>query len=102
MRTNNNIQALLEAIQREIIDLKTSHNIAPDVQTYYASITPTSNATITITYGDGEYDIISSVYTASDAVLGPITGNSQTLFYSGQAGQTLTVVSTRPILSITQ
>lgn len=96
------IQHLLEDIEREIIDLKTAHSISPVVKTFYGSILPSSLSPITITYEDGVNDIITDVYTDADAVLGVVSSNTQQIYFSSQAAVDVIVVSTRPILSITQ
>ena len=96
------IQDMIAEMEREIIDLKTSHSIAPVVKTFYDSITPSSTDPITISYGEGENDIITDVYTDADAVLGEVSDNTQQIFFSSQASLDVIVVSTRPILSITQ
>lgn len=98
----NNIQQLLEQLEREIIDLKTAHSNSPVVKTFSGSITPESTDPITITYESGNNDIISDSYTYSDSILGVVSDNAQSMYYSGQASLPVTVVSTRPILSITQ
>lgn len=102
MEDYKNVQGLLENLEREIIDLKTSHSVSPVVGTFYASITPSSTSPITITYEDGANAIITDIYSDATAILGTVSSNTQTIYFSSQAATKLTVVSTRPILSITQ
>lgn len=97
-----NLQALIEDLEREIIDLKTSHKASPVVKTFYSSITPSSNAPITITYGDGNQDIITDIYADAAVILSDVSGNTQTMYFTAQAPVEVQVVSTRPILSIEQ
>jgi hypothetical protein len=102
MKKYKDLQAMLIDMNREIRDLKTAHKISSPVKNFFASIEPSSTQPITITYGSGQNDIITDVYTDADAVLGTISGNTQTIYFTSQAPLAVTVVSTRPILSIMQ
>lgn len=102
MEDYETLQQLLEQLEREIKDLKTSHSLSPSVKTFSSTITPTSTGTLTITYSVGQSPIISDSYTYSNSILSTISNNTQKLFYNGQASMPVMVASTRPILSITQ
>lgn len=102
MEDYDKLQQLLEQLEREIIDLKTAHRLSPAVKTFSQDFTPSSTGTFIITYGDGKNDIISDSYSYSNSILSLVSGNTQKLFYNGQASMPVMVASTRPILSIVQ
>lgn len=102
MDNYKNLQAMLIDMSREIRDLKTAHKISPSLKTFFATIEPQSTQPITVTYGSGTNDIITDVYTDADAVLGTISGNTQKIYFSSQAPVDVIIVSTRPIISVTQ
>ena len=102
MNDYNKLDTMLLEMKREILNLKTAHNMSPFVRTFYATIEPSSTQPITITYDDGDNDIITDVYTDADAVLGAVSSNTQKLYFSSQAPLEVTVVSTRPIISLVQ
>lgn len=99
---NKNVQELLQEIEREIKDLKVAASIPPTVKTYWATFIPSSTSPITITYGEGRQPIISMPYSWYSSIMGNIQNNTQVILHSSQTPLELTVVSTRPILSITQ
>ena len=102
MDNYKDLQEMLIDMSREIRDLKTAHSLSPSVKTFYATITPTSTNPITITYGDGNNDIITDVYTDSDALLGVVNSNTQKINFFSQAQVDVIVASTRPIISLAQ
>lgn len=93
---------MLIDMSREIRDLKTAHSMSPSVKTFFATIEPQSTQPITITYKAGTNDIITDIYTDADAVLGSVNNNVQKVYFSSQAPVDVIIVSTRPILSVTQ
>lgn len=102
MNDYKDLQSMLIDMSREIRDLKTAHSMSPSVKTFFASIEPSSTQPITITYKSGANDIITDLYTDADAVLGAVSSNTQKIYFSSQAPVEVIIVSTRPILSVTQ
>lgn len=104
MEDAKDLQEFLIQAEREIHDLKTAAKLTPMVRTFWATIEPTSQKPIIITYEDGSQPIITNAFCWSDIIIGTVQGNTQKVFYGGQSGYgiVVTVVSTRPILSITQ
>lgn len=100
MKKITNFDQMMKNIEQELLDLKTTHDIGASVTPYYYNYTPTSVTSLTITYADGVHDIITQVFTDGDSVLGPVSGNTQTLFFTAQTSATIWLVSTRPILNV--
>lgn len=102
MNDYKDLQSMLIDMSREIRDLKTAHSMSPSVKTFFATIEPQSTQPITITYKPGTNDIITDIYTDADAVLGSVNNNVQKVYFSSQAPVDVIIVSTRPIISVTQ
>ena len=102
MDDSKDIQQLIIQMEREIHDLKTAARKSPVVKTFWKTYTTQGRSDITITYEDGQQPIITNAYSWANIELGPVVNNQQTLFYEGQADINIWIVSTRPILSITQ
>lgn len=102
MNDYKDLQSMLIDMSREIRDLKTAHSMSPSVKTFFATIEPQSTQPITITYKPGNNDIITDIYTDADAVLGSVNNNVQKVYFSSQAPVDVIIVSTRPIVSVTQ
>ena len=81
------LQLKLARLERELLALKTA--------------TISASGTVTVKYGDGNQPILSEFYFDYGDATGLVpSGNSQTVIVFSQVVGTLTVVSTRPILSI--
>lgn len=102
MDRNGDFDTTIMNMERELLNLKTAHDVGASVAPYYYQFRPTSLAPITITYGSGKQDIITQVLIDGDAILGPVANNTQTLFISGQTSATIWLVSTRPITNVEQ
>ena len=98
----NKLQSLIQSLEHEIHGLKNASNKSPEVKTFWKSYTTSGPNNITITYETGTQPIITNVYSWGNIILGPVSNNTQKLFYSGQADIDIWITSTRPILSITQ
>lgn len=99
MYDEKNLQELILAYERALLDLKTSYNIAPSVNTNVVKYSGDSTKLLTINYGNGDEDIITNVFSSQNAILSPITGNSQrVMFY--QPVTEASIISTRKIDSI--
>lgn len=102
MEDSKDLQQLIKEMEREILALKIAAMKSPEVRTFWVSYTTSGTSNITITYEDGDQPIITNAYSWGNISLGPVSNNTQTLFYYGQADIDIWIVSTRPILSITQ
>lgn len=100
------LQIGLAKANKELLDLKTSGRASPAIKMYEKTFqAPSGKATYRITYGQGNQPIITEVIRNNDwgwgNCLSNESSNSQLLFTSGFGTNTVTVVSTRPITSIT-
>lgn len=97
------LQDTIKRFEQELRDLKTAAKSSPIVRSFQTTFLPTSGiAPITITYGAGTQPIITNVYAEGTAILGRPSGNMQKVFYEATAPTTITIVSTRQILSVSQ
>lgn len=94
----------VEELERALRGLKTYKRIPPTVSFYTATFTPSNLINpIVITYAAGGQPIIVDFYSAGLTLEpGEVVGNSQNLAISSQSMGTVTIKSTRPILSVTQ
>lgn len=104
MTDEANFQKMLQALERELRDLKTSHAVGGGMLMFSASILPESTNPLIIQYAAGSQPILTQVFTDAEAVLGPVDENSNTqkVFFSSQAIVKVAIASTRQIVSITQ
>ena len=110
MANNNDMARLIKRLETELYDLKVAANLSPNIKTYVATINVTNwlvdeyheGAVVDIEYDDGENDII-SLFSFGGTATGqnPSNNKQRVSLYNQYAGGTLTVVSTRPIKSIT-
>ena len=99
---DNTLQIMLAKLEREILALKTAGKASPRIQAYTKVLENAPIGTRTITYADGSQPIISEFYFENgDAVGFTPSGNTQKVVIFSQSVGDLTVVSIRPIVSIT-
>lgn len=97
----DNIQLKLARLERELLALKTFAKASPRVQAYVKTATISEAGSVVVKYGDGNQPILSEFYFDWGDATGLVpSGNSQTVIVFSHVVGTLTVVSTRPILSI--
>lgn len=95
------LQLKLARLERELLALKTFAKASPRIQAYTKTVTISDGGTVVVKYGDGNQPIFSEFYFENGDATGLVpSGNSQTVVVFSQVVGTLTVVSTRPILSI--
>lgn len=95
------LQLKLARLERELLALKTFAKASPRIQAYTKTATISASGTVTVKYGDGNQPILSEFYFNNGDAAGLVpSGNSQTVIVFSQVVGTLTVVSTRPIISI--
>ena len=99
MNDEKNLQELILTYERALLDLKTSYNIAPSVNTNVVKYSGVSTTYFYINYDNGKEDIVTNVYSSQNAILGPISGNSQKVMFS-QAITDADIISTRKILNV--
>lgn len=94
----------IKLIEQEIKSLKISANLTSRVRGYSAQKAVTDSnrmITITITYEAGQNDIVSEFYYPGVIYPGSVNGDTQTVYLYSPYTTTFTVLSTRPINSIT-
>lgn len=99
MNDEKNLQELILAYERALLDLKTSYNIAPSVNTNVVKYRGSNTSVLTILYDNGDEDIITNVFSSSSGVLGTITNNSQKIFFDSPVSSA-DIISTRKIREI--
>lgn len=100
MEDYEELSQMIKTMENELYALKTKKNIAGTVKSYFYSFTLDSLANKTIQYASGTQPIITDVYTEGVCALGPVSDNKQIIFFFAQGVVEVTVVSTRPISSI--
>ena len=98
------LQKELAELERELLHLKTSSKITSMLNVYTASKHLELDVfyEITVQYAEGNTPLITECYVSEGGQVMPATpiGNTQKIYLGEYAEQTLTIVSTRPILSI--
>lgn len=92
------------ALEAEIYALKTVSRISPSVKCYTASFTPINGLNpIKITYSSGSNAIITDFYSYSGTFIPCEPDNNlQYVLYTASSPTIVYIVSTRPIISVTQ
>lgn len=99
MNDEKNLQELILTYERALLDLKTSYNIAPSVNTNVVKYRGSSVSSFMIVYEAGDEDIITNVFSSAGAVLGLVENNHQKVFFSS-AVSSADIISTRKIREI--
>lgn len=99
MEDEKSLQELIISYERELLALKTGYNVAPNVNVNVAKYSGDSTNKLVIEYEDGVEPIITNVYSEQSAILGPVVGRSQNVFFANSVGD-VEVVSTRKILNV--
>ena len=93
---------MITQAEKDLMDLKTCQGTIKTVGAFTYSFTPDNALPHLITYASGENAIITDAYSGVTIVFGYLNGNQQLMFNMSQAPKPITLVSTRPILSVVQ
>lgn len=97
---NKDIQKTLKQAEKDLMDLKTTQGVIKSVQAFRYIFTPQTAFPHLITYASGENSIITDAYSAVSVVFGYPNNDTQIMFNMSQAPAEITLVSTRPIISV--
>lgn len=99
---SKDIQEMIMQAEKDLRDLKTCQGAIKTIGAFTYTFTPTSALPHLITYADGQNAIITDAYSGVVVVFGYPSGNQQLMFNMSQAPMPITLVSTRPIISVVQ
>ena len=109
MTNNQDIQAHIMSLKREIFEMKATSMLAPRIKAFTFTYTSHPNGAHpqghgVITYAEGEGDILTQAITMADHIFKPPVDNKQDIYVDYHAGNDIEVklVSTRPILSVVE
>lgn len=97
---NKDIQKTIKQAEKDLMDLKTTQGVIKTVQAFTYTFTPQSAFPHVITYENGENSIITDAYSNALVVFGYVNNNTQIMFNMSQSASDITLVSTRPIISV--
>lgn len=94
------LQKEVEELRREILSLKVSCAIPTQLEFYTWSANYPPSLQCEVTYGSGTQPIITEIYYGGELTMAQPANDKQRIYMYAQAQYPITIVSTRPILSV--
>ena len=94
------LQREVEELRREILSLKVACAIPAQLEFYTWSADAPPSFQCEITYGEGNQPVITEIYYGGELTMTQPVGNKQKIYMYASGAYAITIVSTRPILSV--